>query len=165
MRLRTVIELAAALLLTFAALAAISQMVRAGSLRIEGAYARATIGMAKTGAVYLTVTNDGSSPDRLRRATLRGRACAASCSCDEGRCDDDGPGGMPGYPCRRQNHDGARRAPYLLTGLASPLKEGQQFPMRLSFDNAGETVIDVVVKGPGAGNPNLAGHIQLEFCD
>lgn len=166
MRLRTVIELAAALLLTFAALAAISQMVRAGSLRIEDAYARATIGMAKTGAVYLTVSNDGSSPERLRRATTAvAEHAQLHVHAMKGDVMTMAPVECLVIPAGGRITMAPGGLHIMLTGLASPLKEGQQFPMRLSFDNAGETVIDVVVKGPGAGNPNLAGHIQLEFCD
>lgn len=48
MRLRTLIELLAALILTFAALIAISKMPRAASLKVENACTRATIGEAKT---------------------------------------------------------------------------------------------------------------------
>jgi copper(I)-binding protein len=163
MRLRTVIELAAALLLTFAALAAISQMARAGSLRIEGAYARATMGMAKTGAVYLSVINDGSSPEKLRGATTpvakqaqlhlhatKGDVMTmARVEClviPAGGKVTMAPGGLH----------------IMLTGLASPLTEGQQFPLHLSFDRAGDIVVDVAVKG--AGDPSLSSDAELEFC-
>jgi periplasmic copper chaperone A len=166
MRLRTVIELAAALLLTFAALVAISQMARADSLRIEGAYARATIGMAKTGAVYLTVVNDGNSPERLRGATtavaehaqlhlhaMKGDVMTmAHVECliiPAGGRITMAPGGLH----------------IMLAGLASPLNEGQQFPLHLSFDGAGDTVVDVAVKGSGAGDLSLTSDVGLEFCD
>ena len=66
MRLRTLIELLAALILTFAALVAISKMARATGMKVENTFARATIGEAKTGAVYMTLNNVGSEPDRLR---------------------------------------------------------------------------------------------------
>jgi periplasmic copper chaperone A len=164
MRLRTVIELAAALLLTFAALVAISQMARAGSLEIEGAYARATIGMAKTGAVYLSVVNNGRSPERLRGATapvakqaqlhlhaMKGDIMTtAQVKClviPAGGRITMAPGGLH----------------IMLIGLASPLTEGQRFPLRLSFDGAGDIVVDVAVKG--AGDLSLASDVKLEFCD
>jgi periplasmic copper chaperone A len=167
MRLRTVIELAAALLLTFAALVAISQMARAGSLEIEGAYARATIGMAKTGAVYLSVVNNGRSPERLRGATtpvakqaqlhlhaMKGDVMTmAHVKClviPAGGRITMAPGGLH----------------IMLIGLASPLTEGQRFPLRLSVDGAGDIVVDVAVKGPGgAGDLSLSSDVELEFCD
>lgn len=68
MRLRTLIELLAAIILTFAALIAISKMARATCLTVENAYAPATSGEAKNGAVFMTLNNNGSEPDRLRSA-------------------------------------------------------------------------------------------------
>jgi copper(I)-binding protein len=65
MRLRTLIELLAALVLTFAALFAVSKMARTTGMKTDTAYARAAIVEAKTGAVYLTLSNVGSEPDRL----------------------------------------------------------------------------------------------------
>lgn len=70
MRLRTLIELLAALILTFAALFAVSKMARTTSMKVDNAYARATIVEAKTGAVFMTLNfmtlnNVGSELDRL----------------------------------------------------------------------------------------------------
>lgn len=53
MRLRTLIELLVALTLTFAAVAAISKMARATGMKVETPYARAIIGEAKIGAVWM----------------------------------------------------------------------------------------------------------------
>jgi hypothetical protein len=53
----------------------------------------------------------------------------------------------------------------MLTGLASPLKEGQRFPLRLSFDGAGEITAEIAVKSAGTGNPSLSSDAKLEFCD
>jgi hypothetical protein len=77
MRLRTLIELLAALTLTFAALVALSRMARANGMKVENAYACATIGEAKTGAVYMTLNNEGSESDRLHSATM-GTSCGLS---------------------------------------------------------------------------------------
>jgi copper(I)-binding protein len=66
MRLRTLIELLVALTLTLAAVVAISKMARATCLKVETAYAYATIGQAKTDAVYMTLNDVGSEPDRAR---------------------------------------------------------------------------------------------------
>ena len=49
MRLRTLIELLAALMLTFAALAAFPKMARTTGMKVDRAYARATIVEAKPG--------------------------------------------------------------------------------------------------------------------
>jgi copper(I)-binding protein len=68
MRLRTLIELLVALTLTFAAVVAISKMARATCIKVEAAYAYATIGEAKTGAVCMTLNNVGREADRARFA-------------------------------------------------------------------------------------------------
>ena len=70
MRLRTLIELLAALILTFAALVAISKMARATGMKVEVAFARATIGEAKTGAIYMPLNSVGSEPGGLRCAAM-----------------------------------------------------------------------------------------------
>ena len=76
MRLRTLIELLAALILTFAALFAVSEMARTTGMKVNNVYARATIVEAKTG-VYLTLNNVGSEPDRLGCAATDAARCAA----------------------------------------------------------------------------------------
>lgn len=68
MRLRTLIELLVALMLTFAAVVAISKMARANCMKVETVCARATIGEAKTGTVYMTLNYVGSDPDGPRSA-------------------------------------------------------------------------------------------------
>jgi len=70
MRLRTLIELLAALILTFAALVAISRMARATGMMVENTFARTTIGEAKTGAVYMKLNTAGSEPNRFRSAAM-----------------------------------------------------------------------------------------------
>jgi copper(I)-binding protein len=77
MRLRTLIELLVALMLTFAALVAISKMARAIGMKVETAYAYAAIGEAKAGAVYMALNNVGSEPDRARSAATKPVRCAA----------------------------------------------------------------------------------------
>lgn len=76
MRLRTLIELLFALMLTFAAVVAISKMARATGMKVETAYARATIGEAKIGAVCMTLTKVGSELNRLHSAVTDAAAHA-----------------------------------------------------------------------------------------
>ncbi|MDP1700220.1 MAG: hypothetical protein Q8L53_04555 [Aestuariivirga sp.] len=76
MRLRTLIELLAALILTFAALFAVSEMARTTGMKVNNVYARATIVEAKTG-VYLTLNNFGSEPDRFGCAATSAALSAA----------------------------------------------------------------------------------------
>ncbi|MGH6874960.1 MAG: copper chaperone PCu(A)C [Aestuariivirgaceae bacterium] len=166
MRLRTLIELAAALLLTFAALLAISQMARAGSLRVEGAYARPSIGLAKTGAVYLTVVNDGSTPDRLRGVTTTAAKHAQlHVHAMKGDVMTMAPVQCLMIPAGGRTAMAPGGLHIMLTGLASPLKEGEQFPLRLHFEAAGEIAVDVAVNGAGVGDRGRSSDAHLEFCD
>jgi len=77
MRLRTLIELLAALILTFAALFAVSKMARTTGLKLDNAYARTTIIEAKTGAVFMTLNDVGSEPNRLGCTATNAALCAA----------------------------------------------------------------------------------------
>ena len=72
MRLRTLIELLVALVLTFAALFAVSKMARTTGMKVENAYVR-----ANTGAAYLMMNNVGSELDRLGCAATNAALCAA----------------------------------------------------------------------------------------
>jgi copper(I)-binding protein len=165
MRLRTVIELLAALILTFAAIAAISQMAKASDIRIEGAYARASLGAGGAGAIYLTLRNEGSTPDRLRSASadIAGRAelhlhemhdqvmkmrKVACLVVPAGGKVELAPGG----------------AHMMLLDMRGPLVEGSEFLLRLVFDNAGEISVPVPVKSLVAAENAGAGQ-KLELCD
>ncbi len=69
MRLKTLIELLVALTLTFAAVVAISKMARATCMKVETAHAYATIGEAKTGAVYMTLRCPARGLDLIHQRT------------------------------------------------------------------------------------------------
>jgi periplasmic copper chaperone A len=71
MNRRLLLQLAAALSLTFASILAIAVAGRAdaGGIEVREAFARASIGQATAGAVYLRIVNHASSPDRLMAAS------------------------------------------------------------------------------------------------
>ena len=72
MRLRTLIELLAALTLTFAALAAVSKMAKTTGMNVEKTYAR-----TNTGAVYVTLNYARGEPNRLCCTAANAARCAA----------------------------------------------------------------------------------------
>lgn len=55
----------AGLAVLMAAAPAHGEDFKTGSITISNAWARPTIGMVKTGAGYITITNNGAEPDRL----------------------------------------------------------------------------------------------------
>lgn len=142
MRLRMLIELLAALLLTFAALLAISQMAKANGIEVLEPYARATIGSTKTGVVYLKLVNRTADADRLRalstdiadRAALHVHGMKNDVvTMDEIACleiaggaeIEFAPGGLH----------------VMLIGLSQPMHEGDTFPLRLTFDRDRKSVV------------------------
>lgn len=131
--------LLAALLWTATASAADS------AIKVEKAWARATMGAGATGVVYLTVVNGGAEADRLTGvstpvATAAGmhvmvmegsvmqmRAVDAL-DVKPGDSIEFKPGGLH----------------IMLTKLKETLKQGDQFPLALAFQKAG--IVDVEVK-------------------
>jgi copper(I)-binding protein len=137
-----------------AAIQANAQTPLSGSIVIERPWARATPGGAKTGAAYLTVINNGASADQLLDATTpvsdkvqfhrtteengvsRMREVRAVDVAPHARTAFD-PGGMH----------------IMLVGLKQPLKEGQTFPLALTFAKAGKVDVTVPVAKIGAMQP------------
>jgi copper(I)-binding protein len=165
MRFRMVIELLAALFLTFAALLAISQMAKAADIEIRGAYARASLGGAKTAAVYMTLANAGEEADRLRGATTDVASRAALhrhvFDGDIARMEEIACLTIPPRSAVEFAPDGLH---VMLTGLSAPLRDGDELSLRLKFDRAGEVAISVPVRTMTAGTAGHGSHAKLEPC-
>jgi len=151
--LKFVVVLAAALI----AGAAVAEETSHGGLVIKDAWARATIGQGKTGAVYFSIANRGGKADRLlavetpvaKRADLHAHLV-------EG-------GIMKMRPVAEIEVAGRGTATLepgaghvMLMGLNGPLVEGARFTMTLVFESAGRVEIPVSVAGATAMRP--AGH-------
>ena len=131
-----------------------------GDLVVEQPWARATPGMGKTGAAYLTLSNHGADADRLltvatpvaKKAELHGHMM-------EGAVMKMRPVTAievaPGTPTVLQ--PGGLHV--MLMGLTAPLKKGDRFPLTLTFERAGSVEILVDVAGVGAMEPaGMQGH-------
>jgi copper(I)-binding protein len=120
-------------------------------IEVTHAWARATATTAKTGGAYLTIANKGASDDRLIAAATSVAAKAelhvtsmdgsvmkmrplAALDVKAGGQEELKPGGMH----------------IMLFGLTAPLKEGQRFPLALTFEKAGKVDVMVTVEKPGA---------------
>ncbi|MBK8174756.1 MAG: copper chaperone PCu(A)C [Rhodospirillales bacterium] len=126
----------------------------AADITVEDAFARASAGMVQTGAAFMTLKNSGSVDDKLIAAhspvatqvelhthikdgeVMRMRP-VPSIDVPAGGSATLQPGGLH----------------IMLIGLKAPLKQGEQFPLTLSFAKAGEMTIEVPVKSPGAMSP------------
>jgi copper(I)-binding protein len=119
-------------------------------IQIDHPWARASAGAAKTGAAYLTITDQGQ-PDQLTGAST---PVAASAELHESM-DDMGMMKMrpmaalalpPGKPVTL----GPGGYHLMLMGLKAPLKAGDTFPLTLQFAHAPPQTVTVAVEPIGA---------------
>lgn len=123
----------------------------AQAVEITDAWARASAGMARAGAAFMTITNPGDTDDRVVSASAPISAVAELHTHI-----------MDGDVMRmRQVPDIAVPAGETVTlqpgglhvmfmKLDKPLEEGTTFPVTLTFEKAGEKTVTVTVKGAGA---------------
>jgi copper(I)-binding protein len=126
-----------------------------GDLTIDHAWSRATIGADRPGVFYVEITNAGSADDALigiatpaagmpmlhETVVTEGVASmphAMSIPVPAGESIALAPGGYHG----------------MLMGLTTALKEGDSFPVTLTFQNAGEVVVNVEVLSLRAEGPD-----------
>lgn len=133
---------------------AFADEVRIGDLVIKQAWARATIGLGKTGATYLTVINHGKKPDRLiavetpiaRRAGLHTHIVDGTVMKMRPMAAIDIPPGVSATLKPGGDH-------VMMMGLKSPLKTGGSFPLNLTFETAGTVNVKVDIAGATAKSP------------
>jgi copper(I)-binding protein len=157
MSLRTIrfnlIHVAGAVVALLIAMLAVAQAheYELGHLHVGHPWARASAGAAPTGAAYLTIENRGDKPDRLiavatpasRRAELhthleengvmKMRQVEGGIELPAGATVALVPGGLH----------------VMMMGLAAPLKEGERFPMTLTFEQAGDLQVEIKVESMG----------------
>lgn len=118
---------------------------------IEQPWARATPGGAKTGAVYVTLTNKGASADRLLGATtpLADKVQFHKETEDNGvsrmrevRSVDLAPGAKIIFKPGEMH--------MMIVGLKQPLTEGQTFLLTLQFEKAGNIEVTIPIEKVGA---------------
>jgi hypothetical protein len=126
-----------------------------GDLLIGHPWSRATPGGAKIGGGYLTITNNGSAPDKLVSATT---AAADHVEIHEMA--------MANNVMTMRKLDGGVAVPpdktvvfspgsyhLMLVGLKGPLKEGDRVKATLIFEKAGSVEVTINVEGIGAQHP------------
>lgn len=134
-----------------AAAIALSIATSAQALEIKDAWSRASAGMARAGAAFMTIDNTGGEADRVVAAsapvsditelhthTMDGDVMrmrqVPDITVPAGETVVLQPGGLH----------------VMFMKLAQPLKEGDTFPVTLTFEKAGEKTVDVTVQAPGA---------------
>jgi copper(I)-binding protein len=151
--------------LVFALLAAMPLMASAhefklGDLTIGHPWSRATPGGAKIGGGYLTITNNGSAPDRLVSISIP-TTVADHAEMHEMATKD-------GIMTMRPMVNGVTIEPgktvafvpggyhVMMMGLKGPLKEGDRVKAELTFERAGKVEVTFNVEGMGAQHPAAA---------
>jgi copper(I)-binding protein len=147
------------LLVTIAVVGALTGRVFAqqteGQVRVLNAWARATPGASKIGAVYATL--ESPSGDRLVSV---GSPVAAAAELHEHRIDDKGVMTMrelagldlpPGQAVALKPNG----YHVMLIDLRQKLVAGQSFPVTFTFEKAGKVETNVMIAGPGASGPPI----------
>lgn len=128
-----------------------AQTSGANSIVVEHAWARATPAGAKTGAVYMTLINNGAIPDRLLGATtpVADQVQFHKVSEENGvssmrelRTMDIASGATVTFKPSDMH--------VMLVGLKQPLKEGQTISLTLDFEKAGKVSMTASVARVGA---------------
>jgi copper(I)-binding protein len=140
------VAFAAGLVLATAALAQTNQ------LEVTSAWARATPAKAENGVAYLTIRSP--TPDRLvsvsspvaKKAELHTMSMEGMVMKMRPLAGLDIAAGQPVTLKPGGEH-------IMLLGLSEPLREGQSFPLTLTFEKAGMREVIVAVEKPGAGGP------------
>jgi periplasmic copper chaperone A len=140
------VAFAASLVLASAAMAQTSQ------LEVSNAWARATPGKAENGAAYLTIQSPTS--DRLisvsspvaKKVELHSMSMEGMVMKMRPLAGVDIPAGQPVTLKPGGQH-------IMLEGLGAPLREGQSFPLTLTFEKAGTRTVTVAIEKPGAAGP------------
>jgi hypothetical protein len=145
--------------LLFGAGAAAAHYYEIGGLQIIHPWARATVPSAANGVVYVDISNEGETPDRLIavETAIAERAELHTVLMEDGvakmraiEAIELAPGATallePGG-----DH-------IMLFGLKGPLIEGETLPLRLVFEVAGPIDIELTVEAAGAGADDHSEH-------
>ncbi|MEM6900812.1 MAG: copper chaperone PCu(A)C [Pseudomonadota bacterium] len=147
---------------------AVAHEFAAAEMKIDHPWARPTVTVRQPAAVFFHLDNKGDTDDRLLGATvpedvagsaeihttlndegvLRMRPLANGISIPAGEEVPVAPGG---------HH-------IMLFDLAEPLSEGMRFPVTLTFEQAGEVEVEVIVENPADGSEGVdhSAHTQSD---
>jgi copper(I)-binding protein len=127
--------------------------IQHGNLKVHDSWARATIGLSKTGVAYLTVMNQGATADQLIGAStsVAERAALHTHIMDEEGIMKMRPVEAVEVPAGGNVELEPGGLHIMLTGVYKPLKSGEHFPLTLTFEQAGKVEITVHVADIAAG--------------
>jgi len=120
-----------------------------GGVEIDDPWARSSARMQNAGAVYMTI-NAGGDGDTLIGVSVDS-SVAMMAELHETSMNDEGTMAMQQVPNMPIPADGELSLEpgsfhIMLMQLAEPLETGAEFPVTLTFENAGEVTVDVEVR-------------------
>lgn len=135
---------------------ATAALAQSGTINVTDVWARAS--NVSTGAVYMTIANSGSTDDRL----IATQSPVAKTVQMHTEIDDHGIMKMrPLQSIDVKANGKATLAPggmhLMLIGLKHRLKNGQTFPLTLTFEKAGKIDVTVAVKKAGSMGNSMGG--------
>ena len=138
-----------------AAAMAMAKDVRVGSLALSGGWARATPKGAPTGAGYVTITNHGSTADRLTGVAtpVAERAEIHTMSMIDGVMKMkklDGGVQIPAGETVMLKPGGVH---LMFIGLGAPVPEGAKVAVTLTFEHAGDVTLELPAAPMGSRKP------------
>ena len=126
-----------------------------GDIVVENAWARASIGTSRPGAAYMEIRNGGDEPVTLigLRSDLAMMSEVHRVTTDTQGVSSMAPAGdvvvAPG--------ESVAIAPgvmhVMLMNLQRPMREGEAFPLTLTFSDGGEATVEVPILGIAARGP------------
>ena len=135
----------------------------AGDIAVQDPWARASAGMARAGAAFMTIENQGQA-DRLVAASADVSATVElHTHIQDGDVMRMRRVDAIDVPADGMVHLKPGGLHVMFIGLKAPLGEGTTFPLTLRFEKAGEMTVQVPVKkagamGPGHGHHQGGGH-------
>ncbi|MGV3548321.1 copper chaperone PCu(A)C [Rhizobium sp.] len=148
--------------LALSATVALSQEYKLGTLDISHTWAKATITGQPVGSGFLTITNNGTEPDRLVKITSD---VSAKVQIHEMKIEN-------GIMKMGELPDGIEIAPgatvelkpgtlhIMFMGIKSPFKEGEAFKATLSFEKAGTVEAEFKIEAGRPGDKAQKHHSQ-----
>lgn len=140
--------------------AALAHDYKAGGLKIDHPWSRATPGGAKVAAGYLSVTNTGSEPDTLTGGSLVAASRVEIHSMSmEGGIMKMAPvaGGLAIKPGQTVTL-GPEGLHLMFLGLKDPLRKGERVKGTLVFEKAGTVEVEFAVEAIAAKTPGADAH-------
>ena len=145
---------------SIAAGGATAEDYNAGTIAVANPWTRATPKGATVAGAYMTISNKGTTPDRLvgGSSAVAGRFEVHSMTMDQGVAKMRPVGGgleiKPGETVELK--PGSLHV--MLLGLQQPLEKGQKVKGTLEFEKAGKVDIEYMVEAVGATTPASAEH-------